>query len=275
MYSYQQIRPNDFIEPAALLSNADQLPKRDSEFITQNAQVRRLLAQADRVAKAAATVLIAGESGTGKEVLARRLHEHSPRRRSAFIRLNCASLSEGVLESELFGHEKGAFTGAIRQRPGCFEQADGGTLFLDEIGAADSRVQLRLLRVLQEREFERVGGTQTLRVDVRVIAATNVDLQEEVRKGAFREDLFYRLNVVQLKLPPLRQRKGDIPLLIEYFIRKLVARNGGRVRGMDAAVLDHLSAYPWPGNVRQLENAIERMVLLASGSMFRRADVPE
>lgn len=192
------------------------------------------------MAKASATVLITGESGTGKEVLAKRLHDRSPRRRAAFIRLNCASLSEGVLESELFGHEKGAFTGAIRQRLGRFEQADRGTLFLDEIGAADLRVQLRLLRVLQEREFERVGGTETQRVDVRVIAATNVDLQEEVRRGNFREDLFYRLNVIQLKLPPL----------VEYFIRKLDAGKGGRMRTVDAAALDHLSAYPWPGNVR-------------------------
>ena len=179
-----------------------------SGFITQNAQVRRLLAQADRVAESPATVLLTGESGTGKEVLARRLHGRSPRRRASFVRLNCASLPEGVLESELFGHEKGAFTGAIRQRLGRFELANRGTLFLDEIGAADIRVQLRLLRVLQEREFERVGGAETLQVDVRVIAATNVDLREEVRKGTFREDLFYRLNVVPLKLPPLRQRKG-------------------------------------------------------------------
>ena len=164
-------------------------------------------------------MLITGESGTGKEVLSKRLHERSPRRRAAFIRLKCASLSEGVLESELFGHEKGAFTGAIRQPLGRFEQADRGTLFFDEIGAADLRVQLRLLRVLQEGEFERVGGTETLQVDVRVIAATNVNFQEEIRRGNFREDLFCRLNVIELKLPPL----------VEYFIRKLDAGKGGRM----------------------------------------------
>jgi len=277
MNSYQQVNSDDSIDRVALKGQVIQSSgKVDScEFITQNAQVRHLLSQADRVAKAPATVLITGEGGTGKEVLAKRLHEHSPRRRAAFIRLNCASLSEGVLESELFGHEKGAFTGAIRQRLGRFEQADRGTLFLDEIGAADLRVQLRLLRVLQEREFERVAGTETLRVDVRVIAATNVDLQEEVRRGNFREDLFYRLNVIQLKLPPLRQRKGDIPLLVEYFIRKLDAGKGGRIRTVDAAALDHLSAYPWPGNVRQLENAVERMVVLAGGAVLQRTDVPE
>lgn len=246
-----------------------------SEFITQNAQVRRLLAQVDRVAKSPATVLLTGESGTGKEVLARRLHGRSLRRRASFVRLNCASLPEGVLESELFGHEKGAFTGAIRQRLGRFELADRGTLFLDEIGAADMRVQLRLLRVLQEREFERVGGTETLRVDVRVIAATNVNLWEETRKGTFREDLFYRLNVVPLKLPPLRQRKGDIPLLIEYFIRRLAAQNRCKIRGLDAAALELFLTYPWPGNVRQLENALERMVLLAGDSLLRKEDMPE
>ena len=245
------------------------------EFITQNAQVRRLLAQADRVADSPATVLLTGESGTGKEVLARRLHGRSPRRKASFVRLNCASLPEGVLESELFGHEKGAFTGAVRQRLGRFELADRGTLFLDEIGAADMRVQLRLLRILQEREFERVGGVETLRVDVRVIAATNVDLREEVRKGTFREDLFYRLNVVPLKLPPLRQRKGDIPLLIEHFIRQLATQNGCKIRGLDTAALNHFLSYPWPGNVRQLENALERMVLLASDSLLREEDVPE
>lgn len=245
------------------------------EFITQNAHVRRLLAQADRVAEFSATVLLTGESGTGKEVLARRLHGRSPRRRASFVQINCASLPEGVLESELFGHEKGAFTGAVRQRLGRFELANRGTLFLDEIGAADLRVQLRLLRVLQEREFERVGGAETLRVDVRVIAATNVNLREEISKGTFREDLFYRLNVVPLKLPPLRQRKGDIPLLIEYFIRRLEAQNGCKIRGLDAAALNLFLAYPWPGNVRQLANALERMVLLANDSLLREKDVPE
>ena len=191
------------------------------------------------------------------------------------MRLSCASLPEGWLESELFGHEKGAFTGAVRQHLGRFELANRGTLFLDEIGAADMRVQLRLLRVLQEREFERVGGAETLRVDVRVIAATNVDLREEVRKGTFREDLFYRLNVVPLKLPPLRQRKGDIPLLIEHFIRRSAAQKRVQNSRPRHHGLKSLLGLPVPGNVRQLENALERMVLLANDSLLREEDVPE
>ena len=245
------------------------------EFIIQSAEVRRLLAQADRVAASPATVLITGESGTGKEVLARWVHGRSPRRNASFVKLNCASLPEGVLESELFGHEKGAFTGAVRQHLGRFEQADQGTLLLDEIGAADLRLQLRLLRVLQERELERVGGSKNVRVDVRVIDATNADLHQEIRKGSFREDLFYRLNVVPLRIPPLRQRKGDIPLLIESFMRRLVVRDGVEMYRIEREVLDHCLAYPWPGNVRQLENAVERMVLLAGGSTLRVGDLPE
>jgi two-component system nitrogen regulation response regulator NtrX len=179
-----------------------------------------------------------------------------------------------VLESELFGHERGAFTGAVRQRPGRFELADGGTLLLDEIGAADAKVQLRLLRVLQEHEFERVGGTETLRVDVRVVAATNVDLRVEVREGRFREDLYYRLSVVPVRVPALRERRDDIPLLVEHFLTESVARNGSPVRGIAVPAVERLQAYPWPGNVRQLENVVEQMVVLAVGEHLTVADLP-
>jgi DNA-binding NtrC family response regulator len=236
--------------------------------------MRLLLERLSRIAAASATVLIEGESGTGKEVVARALHRWSPRRDGPFVRLSCASLPEGVLESELFGHERGAFTGAVRQRPGRFELADGGTLLLDEIGAADAKVQLRLLRVLQEHEFERVGGTETLRVDVRVVAATNVDLKAEVRQGRFREDLYYRLSVVPVRLPALRERREDIPLLIEHFLAEAAARNGSPVRSIAGPAVERLQAYPWPGNVRELENVIEQMVVLAAGERLTLADIP-
>ena len=241
---------------------------------TRSPRMLELLGQLERLAAAQATVLIQGESGTGKEIFARALHSHSPRRHGSFVRLNCTALPEGLLESELFGHERGAFTGATRQRAGRFELADGGTLFLDEIGAADRSVQLRLLRVLQEREFERVGGTQTLAVDVRGIAATNADLQEEVRNGSFREDLFYRLNVVPMSLPALRERCEDIPLLVARFIRQAARKNGCAVEGIEDSAVERLQAYPWPGNVRQLENAIERMVILAGSRELTVADIP-
>ena len=244
-------------------------------LITQDPRMRELVDRLKRMADVRATVLIQGESGTGKEVFARMLHETSARSAGPFVQLNCAALPEGILESELFGHEKGAFTGATRQRPGRFELADGGTLFLDEIGAADAKVQLRLLRVLQEPEFERVGGTRTLRVDVRVIAATNADLREEIERGRFRQDLFYRLSVVPVRLPPLRERKGDIPLLVEHFARQAARRNGRPVPGIEAELLERMEEYPWPGNIRQLENLIERMVIFAAGEKLTPADLPE
>jgi len=243
-------------------------------MITRNPGMLELLDQLERVAAVLATVLIEGESGTGKELFARAIHEQSPRRDAPFVRLSCSSLPEGILESELFGHEKGAFTGATRQRAGRFELAHRGTLFLDEIGAADLKVQLRLLRVLQEREFERVGGTQTLKVDVRVIAATNVDLREAVQQGRCREDLYYRLNVVPIRLPPLRERREDIPLLVDHFIREATRRNGKRVEGIDAQGMERLQAYPWPGNIRQLENAVERMVVLTPGKRLTVDHLP-
>ena len=232
--------------------------------------MRRLVMQLQRVAREEATVLLTGESGTGKGVLARVVHEHSGRAAGPFIEVNCASLPESVLESELFGHEKGAFTGAVRQRCGRLEQARGGTLFIDEVGVADMRVQTRLLRVLQERRFERVGGDRTLTADVRVVAATNADLMAQVRSGHFRQDLYYRLHVVPFELPPLRERREDVALLARHFLRR---RASIRACQIDAAALELLSAYPWPGNIRELENTLERMAVLG-GALLTVDDVP-
>ncbi len=245
------------------------------KMLTNTREMHLLLADLKRIAPSRATVLIEGESGTGKEICARVLHEYSDRRNKAFVGVNCAALSEGVLESELFGHEKGAFTGATHLRLGRFERAHGGTLFLDEIGSAPPSVQLRLLRVLQEREFERVGGVKSVRVDVRIVAATNVDLHKEVCEGRFREDLLYRLDVVPIKLPPLRERRGDIPMLVEHFMCAANERNGRQVEGIEAAAVGKLCQYPWPGNVRQLENVVERMIVLCSGSYLRQSDLPK
>jgi len=242
--------------------------------ITASEKMRDLLKNIERIADSNVTVLIEGESGTGKEVCARWLHKCSDRSDKPFVGINCAALPDNLLESELFGHEKGAFTGAIHQRKGRFEQAHGGTLFLDEIGVASFAVQLRLLRVLQEREFERVGGDKRVCVDVRIVAATNVDLHAEIRAGRFREDLLYRLNVVPVKLPPLRERSGDIPLLIEHFVRRANQRNGRRVQGIRENALKKLCQYPWPGNVRELENVVERMVVLAIREELRDEDLP-
>ncbi len=216
-----------------------------------------------KAAPTKATVLVLGESGTGKELIAQALHEESPRRDRPFIKVSCAALSETLLESELFGHERGSFTGAAGRREGRFELADGGTLFLDEIGEIPPATQVKLLRALQQREFERVGGTETLKVDVRVVAATNRDLAAEVKAGRFREELFYRLNVVTVTLPPLRRRKGDIPALISHFVDKYAKSYAKPVRGLGPGTLSALLAHDWPGNVRELENAVERAVVLA------------
>ena len=208
-------------------------------------------------------------------MLAHAIHYSSPRREGPFVRLNCASLPEGMLESELFGHERGAFTGAVRQHPGRFELAHEGTLFLDEIGAADAKVQLRLLRVLQEWEFERVGGTQTLSVDVRIVAATNADLKKEVGKGRFREDLFYRLNVVPVRLPALRECSEDIPLLIDHFLKLYAGRNKCAVVKIHPEAIKRLQAYPWPGNIRELENIVERMAIFTRHNVLGVEDIPQ
>ena len=227
-----------------------------------------------QVANSRATVLLLGETGTGKEMIAKAIHYNSPRREKPFVRVNCGAMTSTLLESELFGHVKGSFTGAIRDKVGRFEAADTGTIFLDEIGTMEPQLQVKLLRVLQERELERVGDTQTLKVDVRVIAATNVDLQEEVARGNFREDLFYRLNVVSIYLPPLRNRREDIPRLIDYFLDKYNAVNERRLRRISRDMLNVLLRYPWPGNVRELENAIERAVVLSTSEDFTEELLP-
>ena len=226
------------------------------------------------VADSRATVLVTGESGTGKELVARALHYNSSRRNGPFIRLNCAALPKDLMESELFGHEKGAFTGAIKQTRGRFEMADGGTLLLDEISEIDPSLQAKLLRVLQEREFERIGSTQTIKIDVRIVATTNRDLQKEVEEGTFREDLFYRLNVIEIPLPPLRERSDDVPALVRTFVERYNADNGKSVAGIDDEALELLLRYSWPGNVRELENYVERAVVVAGGSVLTVGDFP-
>ncbi len=235
-------------------------------------QVRELIA---KVAGTRATILISGESGTGKEMVARAIHFNSPRKNRPLISVNCSALTETLLESELFGHEKGSFTGAVAQRKGRFELADEGTLFLDEVGEMSPSVQVTLLRVLQNREFERVGGNKTIKVDVRVITATNKDLMEEISKGHFREDLYYRLNVVHIEVPPLRERKEDIPLLIRYFLERFSREmNKKEVPALAPEVMGALSAYDWPGNIRELENMLERAVILSSGPVILLEDFP-
>jgi DNA-binding NtrC family response regulator len=236
--------------------------------------MQRVFEIVDQVAPSRATVLITGESGTGKELVANAIHQRSPRANGPFIKLHCAALAESLLESELFGHEKGSFTGAMTRRDGRFSLADGGTLFLDEIGEISPSLQVKLLRFLQEHEFERVGGTQTIHVDVRVIAATNRDLKEEVARGRFREDLFYRLNVVNIETPPLRERKSDIPAIARFFLERYARDNTKPVESFAPHALELLVAYDWPGNVRELENAIERAVVLASGTELDARHLP-
>jgi DNA-binding NtrC family response regulator len=227
-----------------------------------------------QIAPSRATILVSGDSGTGKELVAAAIHHRSPRASGPFVRLHCAALAETLLESELFGHERGAFTGADRKREGRFEQANGGTLFLDEIGEISLATQVKLLRVLQEREFERVGGNQTVHVDVRVIAATNRDLKEMVAAGRFREDLYYRLNVINLTLPSLRQRASDVPALAIHFLKRYAEENGKTVSTISDAALTLLANHPWPGNVRELENVIERAVVLAEGDALEPQHLP-
>jgi len=229
----------------------------------------------ERVADTPTTVLVTGESGTGKELVARALHENSSRRDRPFIKVNCAAIPKDLMESELFGYERGAFTGAVGSKPGRFELASGGTLFLDEIGEIPNEMQVKLLRVLQESEFERVGGIKTMKVDVRLIAATNRDLKREIAVGGFREDLFYRLKVVHIALPALRERSSDIPALVNYFIAKFNARLKKNVEGLEPETLERLVAYPWPGNIRELENVVERAVLFADSPRIRLEDLSE
>jgi PAS domain S-box-containing protein len=235
------------------------------EIVGKSSGLVSVLQRVSKVAGTDSTVLITGETGTGKELIARAVHSAGPRKGKPLIKLNCAALPTGLVESELFGHEKGAFTGATARKPGRFELADGGTLFLDEVGELPLDAQVKLLRVLQEREFERLGGTAPVRVDVRVIAATNRDLAARVKDGAFREDLFYRLNVFPVRLPPLRERRDDIPLLVRFLVNKFATRLGKRIESVGKDTLDLLVSYPWPGNIRELENVLERAVILTDG----------
>jgi transcriptional regulator with GAF, ATPase, and Fis domain len=244
-------------------------------MIGESAAMRKVYQLVARVSPTDSTVLIRGESGTGKELAAQALHQNSARRERPFVAINCAALTETLLESELFGHERGAFTGALAQKKGKLEVADGGTLFLDEVGEMAPVLQAKLLRVLQERTFERVGGTRTIRVDVRVVAATNRDLEEAVRSGAFRQDLYYRLNVVSFEMPALRDRREDVPLLASYFAAKYGAKFKRKVTGISTAARECLTGYDWPGNVRELENAIERAVVLGSTASILPEDLPE
>jgi two-component system response regulator HydG len=237
--------------------------------------MRRLLEMVSQVAPSEATVLILGESGTGKELIARAVHAGSDRSRKPFVKVSCAALPETLLEGELFGYEKGAFTGAVRRKPGRFELAEGGTLFLDEIGDVPLEMQVKLLRVLQEREYERLGGTETLRADVRVIAATHRDLRQRAAEGLFREDLYYRLAVIPLEIAPLRDRREDIPLLAASFAEKLSQKNHSPVPSLHPEVMERLLGYHWPGNVRELENVIERAVVLCKDRVIRASDLPD
>jgi DNA-binding NtrC family response regulator len=256
------------MEKAKLLQETRSLRERLRErnafghIVTDDPKMRAVLDLVAQVGPSKATVLITGESGTGKELIAEALSAASPRANAPFVRINCAALAESLLESELFGHEKGAFTGAVARREGRFKQADGGTLFLDEIGEIPQGTQVKLLRFLQEKTFERVGGNETIKVDVRLLAATNRDLKAEIKKGTFREDLYYRLNVISIELPPLRDRRGDIGPLAGFFLARYAKENGRAVESFTEKALAILTGYDWPGNVRELENVIERAVVL-------------
>ena len=238
------------------------------EVIGTSSVLQMVLARAAKVAPTDSTVLIMGETGTGKELIARAIHKRSKRSERPFISVNCAAVPSSLIMSELFGHEKGAFTGAVQRRLGRFELAEGGTIFLDEVGDLPLETQIALLRVLQEREFERVGGTEVLRADVRVISATNRDLQAAIADGAFRSDLYYRLNVFPIKLPPLRERKEDVPLLVNYFVDRYAKRAGKKIKHIQKKALEVLQEYSWPGNVRELQNVIERSLIIGETNEF-------
>ncbi len=267
------------LERKRLRAEAGQLRRRLSErdrvsnLVGTSAAMKSVYDAILQVAPSRASVLITGESGTGKELVAAAIHEHSPRSAKPFVKLHCAALAETLLESELFGHERGSFTGAVARRDGRFQQADGGTLFLDEIGEISPSIQIKLLRFLQEHEFERVGGNQTIKVDVRVVTATNRDLLQRVKEGKFREDLYYRLNVISIEVPPLRARPSDIPLLASHFLARYAKENGKPVHGFTDAALERLVHYGWPGNVRELENAVERAVVVCRGEQVRPEDL--
>ena len=243
------------------------------QIIGSSSALQSVLAKVERVAPVSSTVLILGETGTGKELIARAIHRRSQRSGRAFVNVNCAAIPLDLIASELFGHEKGAFTGATQRRLGRFEIAEGGTIFLDEVGELSADAQIALLRVLQEREFERVGGGQHIRADVRVIAATNRDLEAAAANGTFRPDLFYRLNVFPIEVPPLRERKDDILMLVEYFVQRYATRAGKNIHSIDKRTLHLLQSYEWPGNIRELQNVIERSIVLSSGDVFSLDDL--
>lgn len=244
------------------------------QMIGRSSEMQKVFSMIKKVAPAKASVLITGESGVGKELVANAIHNLSGRKDKAFIKVHCAALSESLLESELFGHEKGAYTGADSMQKGRFELAHGGTIFLDEIGEINQNVQIKILRVLQEKTFERVGGEKSISVDVRIVAATNKNLEEEVKAGRFREDLYYRLNVVHLKVPSLKERKDDLPLLIDSFIKKFAAENEKEIIGIDSKAKAALLKYDWPGNIRQLQNCIESSVVMSNGKQIKLEDLP-
>jgi len=262
------------LEKRALERRLEEI-QRQGRIIGTSPAMRQVLELVEQVAPSSATILLQGESGTGKELIANAIHLGSPRRDGTFIKVNCAALPETLLESELFGYEKGAFTGAVARKEGRFELANGGTLFLDEVGDLSLATQAKLLRVLQEGEFERLGGTKTLKVDVRLVAATNTNLTQAVKEKRFRGDLYYRLNVITINLPPLRERQEDIPLLAQHFLLTYSRKNNKAIDGFSQEAMDLLLEYPWPGNVRELENIIERAVVLTKGRVIGPADLPE
>jgi len=274
-----EIRVNRAINLRSLRQEAESLRGerniiyKTENFIGESPEIKKVFEMVNKVAKSNATVLLTGETGTGKELVAGATHYNSFRVDHAFVRVNCAALPEYLLESELFGHEKGAFTGADKQRIGRFEQAAGGSIFLDEVGDMSLTTQAKILRVIEEKEFERVGSSKTIKVDVRIITATNKDLVKEIEEGNFREDLFYRLNVVNIYIPPLRVRKGDIILLTYFFLKKLCGDLKKRLKELHPLTIKHLTEYPWPGNTRELENTIERAVIMAEGDIIIPEDL--
>jgi len=267
------IAQQDLMRENILLKKALKQQYRFRDLLSKSHKMQALFELARAAAQSASTILVLGESGTGKELLARAIHAESPRSTGSFVAVSCAALTETLLESELFGHEKGAFTGATFRKKGKFELAHGGTLFLDEIGDISPKLQLDLLRALEERRFYRVGGTEPIHVDVRIIAATNRDLHKAVQEGKFREDLYYRLNVIAVTLPPLRERKEDIPLLVEHLLDQLSVETGKRLEGVAAEAMDLLMAYHWPGNVRELKNVLERGAVVAKGPIIGAEDL--
>ncbi|MDQ3799669.1 MAG: sigma-54 dependent transcriptional regulator [Acidobacteriota bacterium] len=273
-FAYLQ-KPYDREKLLETVSRAlNKLTQLDTEIVSVSPEMDKVKKLILKVSKSSSTVLIRGESGTGKELIARSIHQNSPRASEVFQAVNCAAINENLLESELFGHEKGSFTGAVGEKKGLFEVADSGTLFLDEIGELDVSLQAKLLRALQEKQIRRVGGTREINVDVRVVAATNRDLLKMTQDGRFREDLYYRLNVLSIEIPPLRERSSDIPVLIDFFIRKHMKNSSHKIKGLDPAARKLLLDYSYPGNVRQLESALERAVLLAEGDTITVDDLP-